>query len=165
MPTGKSRLPWLLGLLCGILTGCAAVFAGWWIRRRKPRHTTTPIGGVQDFDDALFARITALMEERLLYKQKGLSLADLAQQLGSNTKYISSSINARSGGSFSDFVNGFRVRHAQELLRANPGRSLSEVGEESGFSSESAFFRRAGSRGCRPGSPACRGSWACCAAS
>lgn len=150
----KSRLSWLLGLLCGILTGCAAVFAGWWIRRRKPRHTTTPIGESQSSgplagmtgmkyasDDTLFARITALMEERQLYKQKGLSLADLAQQLGSNTKYISASINSRSGGSFTDFVNGFRVRHAQELLRANPGRSLSEVGEESGFSSESAFFR------------------------
>ena len=92
-------------------------------------------------DDSLFARTNALMEERQLYKQKGLSLADLAQQLGSNTKYISASINSHSGGSFTDYINGFRIRHAQELLCANPGRNLSEVSEESGFSSESAFFR------------------------
>lgn len=144
MPVKTSRLPWLLGLLCGILTGCAAVYAGWWIRRRKlppsePGHPEPADGSPSD--DALFARINALMEERQLYRQKGLSLADIAQQLGSNTKYVSASINSRSGGSFTDFVNGFRVRHAQELLRADPGRSLSEVSEESGFSSESAFFR------------------------
>ena len=140
LPSEKSRLPWLLGLLCGVLAGGLAVFAGYRLRRRLSR----PSAGLTEephSDDSLFARTNALMEERQLYKQKGLSLADLAQQLGSNTKYISASINSHSGGSFTDYINGFRIRHAQELLCANPGRNLSEVSEESGFSSESAFFR------------------------
>ena len=45
------------------------------------------------------------------------------------------------GKSFPDYINSYRVKFAQRLLKSNPGRPLSGVAEESGFSSESSFFR------------------------
>ncbi|MBQ9451064.1 MAG: helix-turn-helix domain-containing protein [Bacteroidales bacterium] len=169
-PAQKSRLSWLLGLLCGILTAGLAVFAGYRLRRRAvraPRHdpaTVTPdpavvmpdsaavtpdpaavmpdpIGHLPAEPPALMTRITALMEERQLYLQPGLSLRDVAQALGTNVRYISDSINSSTGASFSDYVNGYRVRHAQALMKDRPSMPLSAVATESGFSSESTFFR------------------------
>ena len=162
-PAQKSRLSWLLGLLCGILTGAVAVFAGYRLWRRRsftraqdgsqaqgdsPRHSDAdPIvipseaKNLPGESPALMTRITALMEERQLYLQPGLSLRDVAQALGTNVRYISDSINSSTGASFSDYVNGYRVRHAQALMKDRPGMPLSAVATESGFSSESTFFR------------------------
>lgn len=155
LPARKSRLPWLLGLLCGILTAGLAIFAGYWLHRRAvraPRHDPVavmpdpaavmpdPIGHLPA-DPSLMTRITALMEERQLFLQSGLSLRDVAQALGTNVRYISDSINSSTGASFSDYVNGYRVRHAQALMQDRPGMPLSSVATESGFSSESTFFR------------------------
>ena len=155
-PAQKSRLSWLLGLLCGILTAGLAIFAGFWLHRRAvraPRHDPVavmpdpaavmpdPIGHLPGESPALMTRITALMEERQLYLQPGLSLRDVAQALGTNVRYISDSINSSTGASFSDYVNGYRVRHAQALMKDRPGMPLSAVATGSGFSRESTFFR------------------------
>ena len=85
--------------------------------------------------------IVSLMEERMLYRQKGLSITDVARALGTNTRYVSTCLNDRWGGSFTDFINGYRVRYAQQLLQGEPRAHLSEIAEEAGFSSESSFFR------------------------
>ncbi len=146
LPARKSRLPWLLGLLCGILTGVAAIFVGLWLYRSKLPKKSKPFG---DSDSAasssaepnLMARITALMEEQEYYRRKGLTLNDVAQALGTNTNYVSKCINASTGGSFTDFVNGYRVRYAQALLRNHPEALLSDVWDQAGFSSDASFFR------------------------
>ena len=58
--------------------------------------------------------------------QPGLSLRDVAQALGTNVRYIFDSINSSTGASFSDYINGYRVRHAQALMQDRPGMPLSE---------------------------------------
>ena len=139
-PTAKkSRLPWLLGLLCGILTGCAAIFVGWWIRRRKPRHPQTLASESQEPD--LMARITALMEERQLYKRKGLTLSDLAAELATNKTYVSALLNNLSGEKFTSLLTRYRVEYAQRLMREHPDMLLDDIADESGFSSRTTFFR------------------------
>ena len=90
---------------------------------------------------ALMTRITALMEEQEFFRRKGLTLSDVAQELGTNTHYVSECINTNTERSFTDYVNGYRIRYAQTLLRANPDALLSDVGEQAGFSSVSSFFR------------------------
>lgn len=92
-------------------------------------------------DEQLFRKIRELMEGEQLYRRSGLSLSDLATMLGTNTKYISASINAGAGCAFNDFVNAYRIRHAQTLMKDNPKMRLSEVAEESGFASDVSFFR------------------------
>ena len=89
----------------------------------------------------LMARITAQMEEGHLFLKAGLTKEDVARAVGSNSRYVSDCINAVVGCSFIDFVNGYRIRYAQRLLFENPDMRLSEISEESGFSSDVTFYR------------------------
>lgn len=135
----RNRVP---GILCLIL-GCLALCAGaiFFFRRKAIRRIEPESGPDSPSEDVTMAKIVALMEERMLYRQKGLSIADVARALGTNTRYVSTCLNDRWGGSFTDFINGYRVRYAQQLLQGEPRAHLSEIAEEAGFSSESSFFR------------------------
>ena len=86
-------------------------------------------------------RIIALMEEQQVYLNQNLKLNDVAVMLGSNRNNISNCINSQRGISFSQYVNNYRVEHAQKLMRQMPELKITEVWMRSGFSSESAFFR------------------------
>ena len=103
--------------------------------------TAPPAGRDAEAETLLMQRICRLMESEQLYLNKNLKLSDLSLQLGVNKNYVSACINNQRGCSFSHFVNTCRVEHAQKLLRENPGIGLSTLADQSGFSSESSFFR------------------------
>lgn len=136
------------GMAAGILTGLALVSLGWWlVRRRKKSRTERPEPDQAELPEPqsqrereLFERVSAMMEKGL-YKRKGLTIAELATTLGTNTKYISSCINTGAGCSFLDYVNGYRVRFAQKKLQETPQMRLSDIADAAGFASESAFYR------------------------
>jgi AraC-like DNA-binding protein len=72
-----------------------------------------------------------------------LTLAELAQRLGTHATLLSKVINMGCGQNFNDFVNSYRVAEARRLL-ANPQfahYSLVGVALESGFNSKSTFNR------------------------
>ena len=87
------------------------------------------------------ARITVLMEERQLYKRKGLTLSDLAAELATNKTYVSALLNTLSGEKFTSILTRYRVEYAQRLMREHPEMHLDDVADESGFSSRTTFFR------------------------
>ena len=70
-----------------------------------------------------------------------MTKADIATTLGSNVTYVTAAVNTQLGKSFSLLIATYRVKHAQDLMRQNPGKPLYEVADESGFSSEKSFFR------------------------
>lgn len=136
------------GMAAGILTGLALVSLGWWlVLRRKKARTERPEPDQAELAEPqsqrereLFERVSAMMEKGL-YRRKGLTIAELATTLGTNTKYISSCINTGAGCSFLDYVNGYRVRFAQKKLQETPQMRLSDIADAAGFASESAFYR------------------------
>ena len=136
------------GMAAGILTGLALVSLGWWlVRRRKKARTERPEPDQAELPEPqsqrereLFERVSAMMEKGL-YRRKGLTIAELATTLGTNSKYISSCINTGAGCSFLDYVNGYRVRFAQKKLQETPQMRLSDIADAAGFASESAFYR------------------------
>ena len=136
------------GMAAGILTGLALVSLGWWlVRRRKKSRTERPEPDQAELPEPqsqrereLFEQVSAMMEKGL-YRRKGLTIAELATTLGTNTKYISSCINSGAGCSFLDYVNGYRVRFAQKKLQETPQMRLSDIADAAGFASESAFYR------------------------
>jgi AraC-like DNA-binding protein len=134
---------WLLVaalILCG--GGLAIVYL-----RQRNRNTITKnaeIAGSIDtapIDDALMKRICQLMEEEHLFLNNELKVADVAAKLGTNSTYISATINSLKGCAFSQFVNGYRVEFAKQLLSYNPNKKISEVWASSGFANETSFFR------------------------
>jgi YesN/AraC family two-component response regulator len=86
-------------------------------------------------------KICALMESKKLYLNSDLKLNDVADALNTNRNAISSCINSQRGCSFSQFVSGYRIDHAKNLMRHQPDIKVSEVWMASGFSTETSFFR------------------------
>ncbi|RRD02722.1 AraC family transcriptional regulator [Prevotella sp. OH937_COT-195] len=95
-----------------------------------------------DTKELLKAQIFDLMENQEIFRQQNFSLSDFVVRLGSNRSYVSNYINNELHLSFSDFINQYRVSHAQILMK-DYGNSLtlSEIWKQSGFSSESSFYR------------------------
>ena len=90
--------------------------------------------------DALAHRLRDLMERDRIYRDENLSLRDLASQLEISSHHLSELLNSRFGKNFYAFVNGYRVERARELLISRPEMSVTAVGFEAGFNSNSVFY-------------------------
>ena len=89
----------------------------------------------------LMRQISQLMEQEQLYLDSDLKLADLATRLHTNRNAVSACINSQRGYSFSQFISNYRVEQAKQLLRQHPDMKMTEVWMQSGFTTESSFFR------------------------
>ncbi len=86
-------------------------------------------------------RIEQIMQSEKLFLQPNLKIVDLVQRLGSNRNYVYQAINREMGLSFSEYVNKLRIKYAAELLAQRPELKLSEIAEQSGFTSSTSFYR------------------------
>lgn len=84
-------------------------------------------------------RLTAFMTDEKPWLDPELNLASLSDQLAMTPREVSELINQSLGVHFFDYVNGFRIRQAQELLTEHPKRSVLEILYEVGFNSKSSF--------------------------
>ena len=154
-PDGNNETPWLWWLLAS-LAALSLISTFVWMSRKKRIEAArtgqdadgeTADGAIGDEAEMerrmedLMARITVLMEEGEAFRKKDLSKEYLSRVLGTNVRYLSDCINRKAGCSFIDYVNGYRIRYSQRLLYENPDMRLSEISEESGFSSEVTFYR------------------------
>ena len=132
----KSFTMLFVGIGLALLIGLVVV-----ILKRKHRNTAfvenNPLNGKPDFGDQL----KVLMEEKQLFRNKDLRIADVAAALGTNTTYLSTCLNGELNTTFPAFVTSYRIRYAQELMRKAPTMRLSQVAEESGFTNEKTFLR------------------------
>ena len=133
---GRSFSWWWLLLVATLL----GVFIGLTLRRKPVQNEDIPTEEEAQSPD-LMSRITTLLEKEEWFRRKDLTKATLAQELGTNTTYITATVNSQGGTTFSDLVAGYRIAYAQKLMKENPQMLLTNVAEESGFSSEKSFFR------------------------
>ncbi len=89
----------------------------------------------------LMSLISQLMEHEQLFLDSDLKLTDLATRLNTNRNVVSACINTQLGCSFSQFISNYRVEHAKQLLRQHPDIKMAEVWMQTGFTTESSFFR------------------------
>ena len=127
---------WLLALL-SILAIISFLYG---MRRRRAAESLVT-DSPDSANDELMRRICTLMEEQKLYLNSELKLNDVADALNTTRNLISSCINSQQGCSFSQFVNSYRVEYAKDLIRRKPDMKISEVWMQSGFSTETSFFR------------------------
>ena len=81
------------------------------------------------------------MEQEQLYLKSNLKVSDVAAMLDVSNGSVSECIKAAQGITFTQFVNGYRISHAQQLLLAQPDMKMSVLCTEAGFSNETSFFR------------------------
>ena len=136
MASNQETRLWLWLLLSAIVLIC--LLMGFLILKR--RHTPAPV--IRDSaNDELMDRIRQLMEQQQLYLNSELKLEDIASVLGLNRSYVSDCINSHTGDSFSQFVNGYRIEYAKQVLRSQPDTKVTSLYLVAGFSSEQSFYR------------------------
>lgn len=89
----------------------------------------------------LIGRFTACMIEQKLFTDPSLTVASVADRLGTNRTYLSKAINESTGKTFTQIVNDYRIREAIVLisdLKAN--MPLKQIAAEVGFNSISTFY-------------------------
>lgn len=106
------------------------------------RNSGNSKGLDQDKSELIFANLEELMNRDLLYRDSTLSRERLAENLGTNRTYLSQVIREKTGKTLTQYLNGYRIRHALQLL-SDPATDLplKAVEYESGFYSSTTFFK------------------------
>lgn len=81
------------------------------------------------------------MAENQWYLESDLNLSKLAVYLSTNQTYLSRTINEGFTLNFNQFVNQFRVKHAQHFLSTQPDLDLLDIAFDSEFNSKASFNR------------------------
>jgi AraC-like DNA-binding protein len=76
------------------------------------------------------------------YKDKNYSARKLAEDLGTNTRYVSAVVNVRFHMNYTSFVNKYRIEEAMSILVDKRYRDLriEEVSDMVGFSNRQSFY-------------------------
>ncbi|MCD9855039.1 helix-turn-helix transcriptional regulator [Epilithonimonas sp. JDS] len=83
-----------------------------------------------------------LFERNEEYTDSSISLNQLAENLNTNTKYLSEIINTHKNKNFHSYINELRINYIINKLKNNPvylKYKVSHLAEEAGFSSHSLF--------------------------
>ncbi|MEP4148390.1 MAG: AraC family transcriptional regulator [Halioglobus sp.] len=105
----------------------------------KPRYEGS--GVTPELMAEHWERLEAFMTEQQPYLEHELRIASLATLVGIPTAQLSQVINQCAGKNFFDYVSSYRVQRARELL-ASDEASMLEIAQNSGFNSQSAFYRQ-----------------------
>ncbi len=86
--------------------------------------------------------LTAFVEEQQLYLNKDLSRALVAKMMGCSHQTITKMLNEiQPDLSFPDYIKGLRIAYALKLIKENPGLTVQQIADQSGFYSISNFER------------------------
>ncbi len=110
---------------------------------KNERYTRSHLDGMNI--DGARAFLDEYMHTHTPYRDSSLKLEGLARAVGLRPHQLSELLNRVIGTSFSSYVNGYRVRAAEALLRDKTGISILDVAFEAGFNSKTSFnviFRR-----------------------
>ena len=92
--------------------------------------------------DEMKDRILDIIVMQKKYKDKDYSAKKLAEDLGTNTRYISAVVNVRFHMNYTSFVNKFRIEEAMAILVDRRYQSLrvEEVSDMVGFANRQSFY-------------------------
>jgi AraC-like DNA-binding protein len=89
----------------------------------------------------LYDAVENLMQQEHLFLDPNLTLASLSKRLKVSSQKLSMVVNSLSGTNFNEYINRYRVTHAQQILK-DPSRSnlnIAAIAYDCGFNSLSTF--------------------------
>jgi AraC-like DNA-binding protein len=92
--------------------------------------------------DELKEKILNIILIQKKYKDKNYSAAKLAEDLGTNTRYISAVVNVRFHMNYTSLVNKYRIEEAMTLLvdRRYKDLNMEDISDMVGFSNRQSFY-------------------------
>ena len=107
------------------------------VKKAKPKRIALP----EETEKLILSKLKRF-ESSKKFLNKDISLAVLAGQFDTNTKYLSSVINKHYDDNFNTFINKLRVNYIIDKLKNDSNYinyKISVLAEESGYSSHSSF--------------------------
>jgi len=92
--------------------------------------------------DELKEKILDLVVMQKKYKDKNYSAKKLAEDLGTNTRYVSAVVNVRFHMNYTSFVNKYRIEEAMSILtdKRYQDMRIEQVSDMVGFSNRQSFY-------------------------
>ena len=92
--------------------------------------------------DEMKEKILDIIVMKKKYKDKDYSAKKLAEDLGTNTRYISAVVNVRFHMNYTSFVNKFRIEEAMTILTDKRYKDLNmeDVSDMVGFANRQSFY-------------------------
>ena len=92
--------------------------------------------------DEMKEKILDIIVMKKKYKDKDYSAKQLAEDLGTNTRYISAVVNVRCHMNYTSFGNKFRIEEAMTILTDKRYKDLNmeEVSDMVGFANRQSFY-------------------------
>lgn len=90
----------------------------------------------------LKGKIVTILLKKKKYKDKEYSAKRLADDLGTNTRYVSAVVSVCFGMNYTSLVNKYRIDNAKSLLKDKRYKNLKmeEVSDMVGFSNRQSFY-------------------------
>ena len=108
------------------------------------RETTAPCTNIDTDTPAYHATIEKSLKGWLAdagYTRQGLTIEEMALELGTNRTYLSAYIKATFHVSFREWIASLRIEYAKKMLIEEPRKTVADVSEASGFMSLSYFTK------------------------
>lgn len=92
--------------------------------------------------DEMQEKIMNIIVMQKRYRDKDYSAKKLAEELGTNTRYISAVVNVRFHMNYTSFVNKYRIDEAMSLLvdKRYQDYRMEEISDMVGFSNRQSFY-------------------------
>jgi AraC-type DNA-binding domain-containing proteins len=92
--------------------------------------------------DELKEKILNIVLIEKKYKDKNYSAKKLAEDLGTNTRYISAVVNVKFHMNYTSFINKFRIEEAMTILvdKRYQDLNMEDVSDMVGFSNRQSFY-------------------------
>lgn len=92
--------------------------------------------------DELYEKILGIIVIEKRYRNKDFSAKELAQELNTNTRYLSAVINSRFKTNFSCLVNEYRIKESLYCMtdKRFANMTIEEIGLSVGFANRQSFY-------------------------
>lgn len=93
--------------------------------------------------DALYVQLCDLMDNERVYTEAQFTREKMAERLGTNRTYLTTVIKEKTGMSYLQFINSYRINEAIKILsdKEKINYPLKQIWSDLGFSSPSTFFK------------------------
>lgn len=94
---------------------------------------------LDQYDIILEALDNYLLESQA-FLDTDITRESVALKIGTNRQYLIEAIKEKSGKTFNEYIYGYRIKYAYELIVNHRNKTISEILQESGFHSRATFY-------------------------
>ena len=112
-------------------------------KKDSPENSQVPVSIPEERAMDLLKRMDDLIEEKAMFRLQDLTIADVARELGEHPRTISIALNTYYKKNFNSYINQYRIRQAETLLRSGytDSKSIEGLSQEVGFRSKASFYK------------------------